>query len=103
MSEIIHHFNGGLYTKEMRVDAGSLVMKHTHDYDHQSILVSGDAVVITGGNPVKYTGPAILNIKANVEHEVIALTDIVWLCQHYVGDELGSTPDFENIDEWLIK
>jgi hypothetical protein len=33
MSNIIHHFNGGLYTKEMHLDAGDTIIKHTHDYD----------------------------------------------------------------------
>ena len=98
MTEIIHHFCNGLYTKEMRVDAGSLVMKHTHSYDHQSILVSGEAIVIAGDKPTKYTGPAILNIKADVEHEVIALTDIVWLCQH-----VTDCKDPSMIDEVLVE
>ena len=98
MTEIFHHFNNGLYTKEMRVDADSLVMKNTHDYDHQSILVKGEAIVIVDGVPSKHTGPAILNIKANIEHEVIAVTDIVWLCQH-----LTDCTDPSVIDEVLVE
>jgi quercetin dioxygenase-like cupin family protein len=98
MSEIIHHFNGGLYTKEMRVTAGSLVMKHVHQHDHQSILASGEALVCIDGVAHKYTGPVVLNIRANVEHEVLAVTDMVWLCQH-VTDCVDPT----EVDEVLIK
>lgn len=94
---IIHHFNGGLYTKEMHVDAGSLVMKHTHDYDHQSILAKGEALVVTDGVAHKYTGPVVLSIKAGIEHEVYAVTDIVWLCQH-----ISDCTDESVIDDVLI-
>jgi quercetin dioxygenase-like cupin family protein len=95
---IVHHFNGGLYTKEMRVKAGDLVMKHTHDYDHQSILGSGEAIVCVDGVAHKYIGPQVLTIKANVEHEVYAVTDIVWFCQH-----ITDCTDPEMVDAVLIK
>lgn len=94
---IVHHFNGGLYTKEMHVAAGSLVMKHTHDYDHQSILAKGDAIVVVDGKATKYTAPAVLCIKANVEHEVLAETDIIWLCQH-----ITDCTDPSEVDDVLI-
>lgn len=97
-AEIIHHFNDGLYTKEMRVPAGSIVMKHTHQHDHQSVLCTGTAIVVVGEKAHKYTGPVVLNIKGGIEHEVFAETDIVWLCQH-----VTDITDESEIDEVLIK
>lgn len=97
MSNIIHHFNGGLYTKEMHLEAGDTIIKHTHDYDHQSILVSGEVVLSVGGELQVLTAPAVINIKANVEHEARALTPVVWLCQH-----ITTCTDPDEVDNVLI-
>lgn len=80
-----HHFVGGIYTKEMRLPVGRWFGQHRHSFDHQSILVSGRAIVEVDGERSEYEGPAILNIKARRFHTIIPLTPVVWLCQHVTG------------------
>ncbi len=39
--DVIHHFGSGMYIKETRFKAGDWGEKHTHSFDHLSVLVSG--------------------------------------------------------------
>lgn len=97
--EVTHHFNGGLYTKEIKIPAGVIFGKHIHSFDHQSILVSGAAIITVDGVSKSYMGPTILNIKAGSEHMVECITDVVWLCQHVTDKCDPDTIDMELINE----
>jgi mannose-6-phosphate isomerase-like protein (cupin superfamily) len=92
-----HHFVGGIYTKEMHIPPGFRLEQHRHTFDHQSILVSGDAIVEVDGEQTQYAGPSMLTIAAKKVHSIIALTPVVWLCQH-----VTSCTDPENIDAEFI-
>lgn len=46
---------------------------HTHDFDHLTLLGSGSLRVIISGTVTDYTAPAMIYIKADVEHELLAL------------------------------
>jgi len=103
-SRIVHHFpsNGvtssGVYIREATLRAQSTVDTHLHTYDHWGVLVSGSAAVDVNGVVVVYDGLSIIDIKANKEHKITALTDIVWLCIHATDET-----DPSKIDEVLIK
>ena len=79
---IKHHFAGGVYAREQTLMAGQEVPKHVHDYDHLSFLCSGIAIVEVGADLQTLHGPCAFTVKANEEHKVYAVTDIVWLCIH---------------------
>lgn len=95
---IEHHFGAGVYAKETRIPAGFLLGKHTHDFDHLSILASGTVRLFVNGEPREVTGPACLTIEAGKEHQVQAITDAVWYCVHATD-----CTDVEKIDKVLIK
>lgn len=88
--DVVHHFAGNLYAKEMHVKAGEVVAKHVHDYDHFSFLGNGTARVCTGdpgqGPKIKNTrlvkGPCLITIPANVYHQIVAVTAVDWYCIH---------------------
>lgn len=77
-----HHFIGGIYTKEMHMPVGHWFGTHRHKHDHQSVLVSGRAILEVDGVRTEHEGPVILNIAAKKYHAIIPLTPVVWLCQH---------------------
>ena len=91
------HLIGGVYDKEHRIPAGWKLTSHAHRYDHMSILSSGRAKVTVDGVAMIYVGSAVINIRAEKEHSVEALTDCVWHCIHPV-----SASDTEGLDETLI-
>lgn len=105
LSRITHHFpsddgvtSSGVYIREATLRAQSAVDTHKHTYDHWGILVSGSAAVEVNGEVKVYDGLSIIDIKANKEHKITALTNIVWLCVHATDET-----DPEKIDEVLIK
>lgn len=80
--QISHHFSSGVYAKEMRFAAGTTAVSHRHQFDHMSILASGRVVVTTPQGVTALVGPAVITMRAGVEHQVEAITDAVWFCIH---------------------
>lgn len=94
----VHHFSDGLYAKEMHIPAGMAVLKHTHEYNHLSVLAKGKVVVLRGEEMEIIEGPACLDIEAGLIHGVKAITDCVWFCIHATDEK-----DASKVDEVLIK
>ncbi len=92
-----HHFCAGLYAKETFIPAGVMLSQHKHCFDHLSILASGSALVEVDGEEKEFFGPCVLEIKANKEHCVTAITDVVWYCLHATEET-----DPDKIDHELI-
>lgn len=84
-----HHFGADVYIRELSMPAGYRVMKHTHNYDHFSILGSGVVVVLAEGVMTPYEAPACILIKKNIEHEILALTNAKWFCIHGTTEEVN--------------
>jgi hypothetical protein len=92
-----HHFGAGTYAKETHIPAGVVLVQHKHSFGHLSILASGRVLVTDPKGSIEHVGPCALLIKANVAHEVCALTDAVWFCIHATGET-----DPDKIDHELV-
>ncbi len=92
-----HHFIGGIYTKELHLPVGLEFGQHRHPFDHQSVLVSGTAVLDVEGVRTEHTGPVVMNIRARKFHTITALTPVVWLCQH-----VTACTDPDDIDSAIV-
>lgn len=95
---IQHHFGGGVYAKEAHIPANHLLGKHTHDFDHLSILASGTVELMVDGEVSVVHAPACITIHANKEHLVRAVTDVVWYCVHSTD-----CTDADKVDQVLIE
>lgn len=97
---ISHHFIGGVYCKEIEIPENHIVTSHKHVFDHMSVLTSGCVIVDTGEEKTEtYFGPAIIEIKAGINHSVTAVNGPAhWLCIHATDET-----DVEKIDESLIE
>jgi len=94
---ISHHFGAGVYAKETRIPAGSILVQHKHKHDHLSVLASGSVELIVDGFKSVVNAPACLTIEANKHHGVKSLTDVVWYCIHAT-----ECTDMNEIDNVLI-
>ena len=94
LENIQHHFGAGVYIREGYIPMGMKIGKHTHSYDHYSILATGVVSVLAGGVMTGYKAPACIKIPAGVEHEVLAFVDSVWYCIHGTTDEI---PDLNDV------
>ena len=93
--KIIHYFGGGVYARQGHIKAGSAIQKHAHSYDHLSILGSGKVQLVSKDEVVEYTAPACIEIKANIEHAIIALEDCIWFCIH--STEFADVDDLDSV------
>lgn len=85
--DVIHHYGNDIYAKETFIDEGLLLKKHTHPFDHLSILAHGQVKVTVEGVETIKCAPCCILIEANKEHSVEALTEVVWYCIHSTANE----------------
>jgi quercetin dioxygenase-like cupin family protein len=78
----VNYRGAGMFVKQVTLKAGQCVIKHKHDYDHLSILLSGSVILETDEYLKELEGPTSVVIKAGLFHKVTTMTDAVWLCVH---------------------
>lgn len=93
----VHHFSDGIYAKQVFVPANHVVGSHKHKYSHLSVLAKGEVLVEVDGKQTHFIAPACIEISANKEHRVFAITDAVWFCIHATSET-----DASNIDAVLV-
>lgn len=94
----VHHFAAGVYAKQMTLPANHFAVKHTHSYDHLSILASGKVSVDVDGVVTVYTAPACITIKAGQKHRIVAHEDSTWFCIHATDET-----DADKVDQVLVR
>ena len=72
--------SGKVFVVETKIDAGFIIGSHKHRHAHTSILVSGTADVTIDGVTSRMTGYKLVTIPKDTEHNVLAITDVIWLC-----------------------
>jgi hypothetical protein len=94
---VVHHFGPGIYIREVRLPANSLILGHKHKTDHTNILISGKLRFLNeGGNVVELVGPCVLNSNAGRKIAYI-VEDVIWQ-NVYATDER----DIEKLDEAFV-
>lgn len=79
---LFHKFSGGLYTREMHVPKGVLLVGKIHKYEHLVHLTKGSILVADEFGTRKLTAPATFNSKEGVKRVGYILEDIVWIDIH---------------------
>ena len=83
-----YHESDGLVSMEMRIPAGVTVGKHVHTYSHLSFLGKGSVLLKAGRNePKRIDAPYCVNVEKNIEHQITAITDVVWYCTHATNQD----------------
>lgn len=96
-TEAIHHFAHGVYVREFRARAGSLVVGKLHRYSCVNIILSGSAEVRTEDESLFLTAGDVFVSKPGAKRAVMVIEDIRWLTVHPAG-----TTDLEEIENDLI-
>ena len=82
---LVHRFTPGLYTREIFMPAGTLIVSKIHKTEHQFIIVKGKvSVFIEGeGDGVKtFTAPHVGITKAGTRRVLLIHDDCAWLTAH---------------------
>jgi quercetin dioxygenase-like cupin family protein len=68
--------------------AGDIEHGHTHQFDHLTLLAKGKLRVTVEGVATDFTAPQMIYIKADKNHELVALVDeTVAYCIHALRDK----------------
>lgn len=77
-----------IYSRQMHfLKAGDIEHGHMHCFDHITLLAKGKLRITALGNTTEFTAPHQIFIRADVEHELVALEDdTVAYCIHALRD-----------------
>jgi quercetin dioxygenase-like cupin family protein len=80
-----------LFARQMHFqNAGDCEQGHAHQFDHLTLLAKGKLAVKINDEVTEFTAPQMIFIKAELQHELKALTDnTVAYCIHALRDETG--------------
>jgi len=89
-----------LFCRMMHFDkAGDIEHGHTHAFDHLTLLAAGSLKVEVEGRETVFTAPHMIYIKADKNHELVALEDnTVAYCIH----ALRNTDNNDILDPTMI-
>lgn len=80
--EVVHHHSYGVYGRELRVPAGSVIVGHIHKYENMNVLLEGEMSVVTDEG-VKRVGPGFMVVSPpGTKRSAYAHTDCRWLTVH---------------------
>ena len=80
--------------------AGDIEYGHTHQFDHLTLLAKGRLQVTVEGKTTEFTAPHMLYIRADKNHELVALTDdTVAYCIHALRTHEGDIIDPSMVPE----
>lgn len=93
-----HHFAHGVYTRELRLPAGTVVTGAIHRHSCTNIVAHGEGKVVTDEGTHFFKAPHIFVSGPGVKKAVYCITDIIWLNVHPWEGE----PDLEAIEREVI-
>ena len=78
-----------LFVRQMHfAQVGDSEMGHAHAFDHMTLLAKGRLKVRINDEDTEFTAPQMIFIKAELQHELTALTDnVVAYCIHALRDK----------------
>ncbi len=94
-----HHFNSGVYAREMHIPKGFEAETHSHNFAHMSILAEGKVFVTANGVGTEYTAPTVISMGAGIHHGIYAVEDSVWFCIHPTDEVTPEAVDAITIQE----
>jgi len=78
----LHHFGKGVYVREFRQPAHSIVVGKIHRYDHVFMITAGEVTVISPDGHERIRAPYVRESHGMIERVVIAHTDVTFLTAH---------------------
>jgi len=95
---ITHRFTEGMYIREMRIPAGTMLTSMVHKTEHPFVISEGAIKISSDEGGVILEAPYTGITKPNTRRAGHALTDVVWTTFH-ITDET----DVEKIAEQILE
>tara|TARA_R110000868_G_scaffold48984_1_gene158360 strand:- start:83 stop:538 length:456 start_codon:yes stop_codon:yes gene_type:complete len=105
---VTHHFAPGVYAREIRVPAGTIVIGKIHIHAHLNIISKGSGFVATETGREYFNAPYTFTSQVGTKRAVHAITDVIWTTIHLTEKtdlaEIEAeiiAPDYETLDARL--
>lgn len=79
---ITHRFTAGLYSREMRLNAGDCIESMQHRTEHQFVVAYGECVVASDTESLHLSAGHIGITKPGTKRIILAVTDLCWVTFH---------------------
>tara|TARA_R110000744_G_scaffold154604_1_gene269684 strand:+ start:1118 stop:1585 length:468 start_codon:yes stop_codon:yes gene_type:complete len=76
---ITHNFSDGLYMRQMKMEAGSLVISAMHHTNHFWFLLSGKVIVQADEETVEHVAPCWDYSKKGTKRLITCIEDCIWI------------------------
>ena len=73
-----HYFAPGLYAREIRIPAGTVLVGAIHKTENLAVLSAGRLQVVTDDGTVEIAAPHTLTVRPGQKNCALALEDAVW-------------------------
>ena len=106
-----HHIQDGIYTREIFMPKGMLVLSFIHKTNHPSFFMSGDMSVITDTGEVnRIKAPMVIQTKIGTQRIAYMHEDCVWVCTYRTdattvedAEKEVYTEDFKELPMYVIE
>lgn len=106
-----HHIKDGLYTREVFMPSGSLVVSYIHKHNHPSFFMKGDmSVVLDTGEVTRIKAPMVVQTDIGTQRVAYMHEDVTWVCVYKTdkttveeAEKEIYTQDFTELPESVIK
>lgn len=95
--QITNYINGGVYAREMKAPAGTVITGKIHEHDHINILSEGEISVMTDDGMKRIKAPYTFESKSGIRRIGYTHSDITWTSIHSVN-----TDDINELEKELF-
>ncbi len=96
--ELHHHFCDGLYGREMRIPAGTVLVGRTHKKPCFNFILEGEVEVRAPEQSFRVKAPHFFISEAGTKRAMAAITDLVWMTVHP-----AETDDLKALESELVE
>lgn len=99
--DLVHHFAHGVYGREMRVPAGTVLVGKIHRYSCLNFIMSGVVEVRSQEGAYRIEAPYVFTSPGGTKRAMIALSDLIWVTVHPANsDDLSELERELIMDDW---
>jgi len=108
---VTHHLENGLYTREVFMPAGMLVVSFIHKQNHPSFFMSGEmSLLMDTGEVKRVKAPMVVHTEVGTQRVAYIHEDVTWTCVYRTDAETVEeaekevyTMDFRELPESVIQ
>ena len=98
---LTHRFLDGLYSREVSMPKGSVVVSKTHKLENLTIISQGECIELTEGHERRHLkAPCTIISEPGIKRALYMLEDTVWVTVHH---NPSNTRDVKELEQIYIK